>query len=131
MPIELLTRLKGFKLVATLVLVFQKIERKSKTKYDSFYSSSKAEIIINESDTDDIFKPIFTTVITNIQKSLGKGSDWIIDSIVNHTTSISKYNRLVGSSHIKLLKELNHPRKGLINTQNTDHSALNGVWPDT
>ena len=131
MPIELLTRLKGFKLVATLVLVFQKIERKNKTKYDSFYSSSKAEIIINGSDIDDIFKPIFTTVITNIQKSLGKGSDWIIDSIVNHTTIISKYNRLVGSSHIKLLKELNHPRTGLINTQNTDHSALNGVWPDT
>ena len=40
-------------IVTTLVLVFKKIESKDKTKYDNFYSSSKAEIIINESDTDN------------------------------------------------------------------------------
>ena len=59
----------------TLVLVFKKIESKNKTKYDTFYSSSKAEIIINESDIDDAFESIYTTIITN------KGSGWIIDSI--------------------------------------------------
>ena len=48
--IELLTQLKGFEFVATLVLVFKKIKSEDKTKYDNFYSSSKAEIIINESD---------------------------------------------------------------------------------
>ena len=36
--------------------------------------------------------------------------------------SISKYNPLAGSSYIKLPKELDHPRKGLINFQNTDHN---------
>ena len=50
-----MTQLKGFKFVTTLVLVFKKIERKEKTKFDNFYSSSKAEIIINESDIDDVF----------------------------------------------------------------------------
>ena len=35
--IELLTQLKSFKLVKTLFLVFRKIEREDKTKYDSFY----------------------------------------------------------------------------------------------
>ena len=44
---ELLTQLKGFRFVKTLVLVFRKIENKDKTKYSNFYSSSKAEIIIN------------------------------------------------------------------------------------
>ena len=52
--IELLTQLKGFKFVTTLVLVFKNIENTDKTKYDNFYSRSKAETIINESDIDNI-----------------------------------------------------------------------------
>ena len=35
---DLLGLLKGFKFVATLVLVFIMIESKDKTKYDTFYS---------------------------------------------------------------------------------------------
>ena len=99
--------------------MFKKIKSKDKTKYN-FYSSSKAEIIISESDIGDVFQSIYTATITNIQKSLGKGSGWIIDSVTDHTISISKYNPLAGSSYIKLPKELDHPRKGLINVQNTD-----------
>ena len=45
-----MTQLTGLKFVATLALVFQKIESEDKTKYENFYSSSKAEIRINESD---------------------------------------------------------------------------------
>ena len=118
--IELLTQLKAFKFVATLVLVYKKMESKGKIKYNNFYSSPKAEIIINESDIDDAFKSIYTIIIENTQKPLGKGSGWIIDSIIDHTISISKYNLLAGSSYIKLPKELDHPRKGLINMQNID-----------
>ena len=39
----------------------------------------KAKKIINESDIDDVFKSIYTTVILKIQKSLGKGSGWTVD----------------------------------------------------
>ena len=60
--------------MTTLVLVFTKIESEDKTKFENFYSSSKGETIINESDIDDMFQSIYTTIITNIQKSLGKGS---------------------------------------------------------
>ena len=34
--------------------------------------------------------------------------------------SITKYNALAGSSYIKLSKELDHPRKILIDNQNID-----------
>ena len=61
---------------------------------------------------------MYTTIITNIHKSLLKGLGWIIDSIIDHTISISKDNPLAGSSYIKLPKQLDHPRKGLINIQN-------------
>ena len=117
--IEFLTQLEGFRFVITLVLVFTKIESEDRTKYDNFYLSSKAEIIINESDTDDVFKSFYSTIISNIQKSFGKGSGWIIDSVIEHTISISKYNPLARSSYI-IAKKINHPRKRLINIQNND-----------
>ena len=52
------------------------------------------------------------SIITNIQKSLGKGPGWIIDSVIDHTICISKYNYLAGSSYIKLQKEVEQPKKG-------------------
>ena len=58
-----------------------------------------------------MFQSIYTTIITNIQKSLGKCSGWIIDTVIDHTISISKYNPLVASSYIKLPKELDHPKQ--------------------
>ena len=62
-----MTQSRGFKFVTTIVLVFKKIEKDDKTKYDTFYSSSKAEIIINETDIDDVFQSIYTTIISNMQ----------------------------------------------------------------
>ena len=59
-----------------------------------------------------------------MQKSLGKGSGWIIDSVIDHTINISKYNYLSGSSYIKLPKELDHLRKGSINIQNIDDNEF-------
>ena len=63
-----MTQLKGFKLVTTLVLVFKKAKSEDKTKYDTFYSNSKAKMIVNERNIDDVFQS------SNIQKSLGKYS---------------------------------------------------------
>ena len=83
-------------------------------------TSSKAELIMNESDIENVFKSIYSRIISNIQKLRAKSSGWIIDSVLDHTISISKYNTLVGSSYIKLPKELQYPRKGLINIQNTN-----------
>ena len=64
-------------------------------------------------------------IISNKQKSLGKGSGWITDSVVDHTISISKQNPLAGSNYTKLPKELHHPKEGLINIQNiNDNECL-------
>ena len=67
-----MTQLKDFKFTTTLVLVFKKIESKDKAEHDTFHSHSKAETITDESDID-MFHLIYTTVILNIQKSLGNG----------------------------------------------------------
>ena len=62
--IELLSRLKDFEFMKTLVLVIKKIESIDKRKNVNFYSNSKAEIIISESDIENVFKSIYTTCIT-------------------------------------------------------------------
>ena len=54
-------------------------------KYSTLYLKSKAEIIINESDSDEAFGSVYSMIISNIQKSLGKGLGWIIDSVTDHT----------------------------------------------
>ena len=51
--------------MTTLVLVFKKIESNDKTNYDTFYSYSKAETIINKNNTDDFLESISTTIISN------------------------------------------------------------------
>ena len=94
-----MNQLKGFKLVTSLVLVLKKIESEEKTKYDNFFSSSKTEIIINESELM-MLQSIYITIITNTQKSLGKCSDRIINSVIDHIIRISKYNPLTGSTYI-------------------------------
>ena len=71
---------------------------------------------------------IYAKVISSIQKFLGRSSGWIIDSIFDHNISISKYNSLAWRNYIKLPKELNHLRKGLINIQNIDDSECFKWW---
>ena len=44
---KILFKLRGFTFVPVLVLVFKKIESKDKTKYDTFYSNSKAKTVDN------------------------------------------------------------------------------------
>ena len=61
---------------------------KTKQNMTIFNSSSKAEIIISKSDSDNAFQSVYTVIATKIQKSLVKGSGWIIDSIIDYTISI-------------------------------------------
>ena len=82
-------------------LVFKKIENEDKTKCSTFYSHSKAELILNKSDINDLFKSVYTYVISNIEKPLRKGLDWIIDSVIDHSISILKYNPLAESIYQK------------------------------
>ena len=49
--------------MTAVVLVYKKIESNDKKKHDTFYSISKAETNISESDTDDIFESIYSAII--------------------------------------------------------------------
>ena len=48
------------------------------------FIQTKAGITINESDISDVFQSIHSTIKSNMQKSLGKGSGSTIDSIIDY-----------------------------------------------
>ena len=115
--------MKGFEFVTTLLLV------KIKQTVLNFYVSSKTEIIINESEIDDVFQSIYTTIIRKIQKCSGRCSCWIIDSIIDHTINISKYKQEgVIWNYLKNLtiQEKDRSIFKILIIMN----ALNGVLPD-
>ena len=43
-----------------------------------------------------MFESIHVAIISNIQKSIGKGLAWIIDSVRDHNINVSKHNLLAG-----------------------------------
>ena len=63
--------------------------------------NSKAETIINESDIDYVVESIYSTIWSDIKKP---GSDWIIESVIDHSINISKYNPLACSSYVSYQK---------------------------
>ena len=106
--------------MTTLILEFKKIQSNDKTLYRTFYSNSKADTIVNEGDINDVFESIYSTIILNIQKCLRQDFGWITDSVMDHNINISKNTPLASEIYIKLPKELDHPRNGLINIENID-----------
>ena len=88
--------------------------------------------MINERDIENVLKSVYTKIISNIKKSSGKGAGWIIDSVIDHNISISKYNPLAGSCYIKLavcFAATQHPNSlipfpTLINTVFTSNNAI-------
>ena len=76
------------------------MESDNVTKYITFYSNSKTETIINESDIDDVFELIYTTIVSDIQKYLEKYFVWIIDSALDHNINTSNYKPLADSTCI-------------------------------
>ena len=112
--IDLLSELRAFKFVITLVVDFQKTESDDATKYTTVYSNFKVETITNESKIDDLFESVYNAILSNIRECLGKTLAWIIDLAVSYSINISQHNPLSDSNYIKLPKELEHPKKGLL-----------------
>ena len=62
--------------------------------------------------------------MTIIWRHQAKGPGWTTDSVIKQNIDVSKYKTISGSSYIKLPKELNHPRKCLINVQYIDDNNV-------
>ena len=65
-------------------------------------------------------------MIYKLENWISHGSGWIVKEIYNRYLNVSSYLPLSGSTYIKFPDELNHPKKGLISTQNYDKKCF--VW---
>ena len=92
-------------------------------EYSLVYFNSATKTVINsEFNLDKSFQEI----LYRIDNWINEGSGWIVESIDGQYLNISAHSPLVGSTYIKLLDELKHPMKGLINIQNDDNKCF--LW---
>ena len=107
--------------MTTLFLVIKNVESEDKAKHDTFYSNSEAETIINERDIDDVSKIQSILQLYQSHKNcLEKVRTGLQIQSLIIILVFQSISPLAESSYIKLSKELDHPRKGLINIQNID-----------
>lgn len=99
--------MRVFKFVTILVLELKKIHE-DETMYSTFYSNSKSDMLINGTDINDTFESVYGTIISKIQQSPEKGSNWVIDSMIDHNIDRLKCKPVNGG---KYPKRLDFPRK--------------------
>ena len=112
-----MSELRGFKFVTALLLELKEIESHDATKYSTFYWNSKVETTINGSNIDNAFKSVYSAIISNIQKSLGKGLGCIIDLALDHIIVISKKQPLTWQQLYQITKRVRQYKKSLVNIQ--------------
>ena len=125
---DLLYEMKGFKYQITLHVTLKKNELKDKAKYTEYagvYLNYFVKIVINENFEPSIDKS-FEEILYRLNNWINEGSGWIIELINSPYLNISTYIPLLGSSFIELPKELNNPKKGLINIRNNDNKCF--LW---
>ena len=125
---DLLYEMKGFKYQITLHVTLKKNELKDKAKYTEYagvYLNYFVKIVINENFEPSIDKS-FEEILYRLNNWINEESGWIIELINSPYLNISTYIPLLGSSFIELPKELNNPKKGLINIRNNDNKCF--LW---
>ena len=113
-----LSKMKGMKATVTLNVIFFKFDKSDEKITREAFFNSKAIIILNNKDIDEMLKTSATQILDKIGKWLSQGSGWMLDHIKGHFVNLVKYSPLNGSSYIELPKELKNPKKGLVNIKN-------------
>ena len=126
---NLLKDMKGFKLIETLEVTFEKDTVDSKTGkrvsiYKTVFFNGKAKTIIKANDIEHELSMSRQEILNVIDKWVSEGSGWVIDRIDSHYINVTTYTPLHGSSYIELPTELRNPKKGLINIKNKDDECF-------
>ena len=128
----LLKDMKGFKLIETLEVTFEKQTIKSKTGerlsiYKTAFFNVKAKTITKANDIEPELSMSRQEILNTIDKWVSEGSGWVINRIDGHYINVTTYKPLSGSSYIKLPPELQNSGKGSINIKNDDDECFRCV----
>ena len=96
-----------------------------KTKFtDPWFDSEKLKF--NDTNTDKLLHIQNNQLSSRVEGWTYEGSDWTINSIIQHELVISEIATCEGTFYFPLPKELKNPMKGLINIQNKDNQCF--IW---
>ena len=118
-----LSQMKGLKFVQTVKIAFIKPTQENIHVKDVYFNS-KSYTVINNNDIEGNIKLSIEEIVNKAAVWLSEGSGWTIDRVLKHYVNIVTYQPLNGSSYIKLPKELQHHKKGLINMKNIDNECF-------
>ena len=126
---NLLKDMKGFKVIETLEVTFEKDTIDSKTGkrvsiYKTAFFNGKAKTITKPNDIELELNMSRQEILNVIDKWVSKGSGWVIDQIDSHYINVTLYKPLNSSSYIELPTELRNSKKGLINMKNKDEECF-------
>ena len=116
--------MKGFKYRITLCVLLRKVKISSDfIEYSTIYLNSLTKTVTGKKY---YLNECFNEIIFRLENWISHGSEWNVDSILNHYLNISSYKPLIGSTYCKLPKEISHSMNGLINIQNNDNKCF--LW---
>ena len=119
----LLLELKEFKCQITLCILLIKVKNSGLIEYFAVYFNSLTKTVIGD---DYFLDQCFNEIIFRLENWISRGSGWVVQDILSQYLSLSSYLPLSGSTYIKLPKELQHKKKGLINIKNNDNKCF--LW---
>ena len=113
---DLLKDTKGFKLIETLEVTFEKDTIYSKAGkrasiYKTTFFNSKAKIVTKVDDIEPKLNMSRQDIMNAIDKWVSEGSGWVINRIDSHYINVTLYKPLNGSSDIELPTELRNSKK--------------------
>ena len=131
---DLLKTMKGFKLIETLEVTFEKDTIDSKTGkrvtiYKTAFFNGKAKTITEVDDIEPELNMSRQEILNTIDKWVSEGSGWVIDRIDSHYLNVTLCKPLNGSSYIELPTDLRNTKKGLVNIKNEDNECFRHLNP--
>ena len=126
---SLLRDMKGFKLIETLQVTFEKETIDSETGkrvsiYKTAFFNGKAKTITKANDIEHELSMSRQEILNVIDKWVSEGSGWVIDQIDSHYINVTTYQPLHGSSYLELPAKLRNSKNGLINIKNKDDECF-------
>ena len=118
---SLLTSMNGLKFLEALKVTLSKISD-GETIYNSPVFFSTPQIIIDNADIKVALEATQQLILNKIAIWISEGSGWTIESVDHHYLNVVQYQPLVGSSYIKMPRDLRN--RSLINLKNSDNECF-------
>ena len=106
-----------------MCVLLSKVKNSDLIEYSTIYFNSLTKTVIGDKYFLD---QCFNEIAFRLKIWVSHGSGWNVEELVSQYLNLSSYLLLSGSTYVKLPKELNHPMKGLINTQDNNNKCF--LW---